>query len=89
MAPTVHPSKRRHARASITPWEMAGCSSNTLAERAKLQPNNASRPVYVPYDINIAPLAGVIQFSPLADIKDDSVPDAVPAATSGVVYPAE
>lgn len=36
-----------------------------------------------------APLAGVIQFSPLAVMSRDSTPLAVPAAMRGVVYPAE
>lgn len=52
-------------------------------------PNNAFRPLYVPYEMSSAPLAGVIQVSPLADINRDKTPDAVPAAINGVVYPIE
>lgn len=52
-------------------------------------PNSALRPLYVPYDMSSAPLAGVIHLSPLADINRDNTPDAVPAAINGVVYPIE
>lgn len=52
-------------------------------------PKSTLRPLYVPYEISIAPLAGVIQLNPFADISRDSAPDAVPATMSGVVYPAE
>lgn len=49
----------------------------------------AESPLYVPYEMSRAPLAGVIQFSPLAVMSRESTPLAVPAAMRGVVYPAE
>lgn len=68
--------------------ENSQCSSQ-CSRPHHAAPNSALRPLYVPYEMSSAPLAGVIHFSPLADINRDKTPDAVPAAINGVVYPME
>lgn len=71
------------------PPRARGAREREGAGKSHAEPKIAESPLYVPYEMSRAPLAGVIQFSPLAVISRESTPLAVPAAMSGVVYPAE